>query len=201
MKRLFPVIYMFVITAALSAVVIGFARFTEKRVQANESLAFEIAVLKVVPDLYDEKLSSMELHKIFTGEVKEPAETTAGAYFVEEDGQIAGYALPIAGQGFWASIRAVVGIKPDKRTVTGFAVYEQRETPGLGAEVAQIAFTEQFKNLKLSADGKPVVFRRPGETLQKSQVHAVTGATQTSTRLEKIINDALAEWRKKVKNN
>jgi hypothetical protein len=28
-----------------------------------------------------------------------------------------------------------------------------------------------------------------------SDVHAVTGATQTSTRLEKILNDALKKWR------
>jgi major membrane immunogen (membrane-anchored lipoprotein) len=37
--------------------------------------------------------------------------------------------------------------------------------------------------------------RRPGDALGPSDVHAVTGATQTSVRLEKILNDALKKWR------
>jgi hypothetical protein len=36
--------------------------------------------------------------------------------------------------------------------------------------------------------------KRPSDVLGKSDVHAITGATQTSIRLEKIINDALINW-------
>jgi Na(+)-translocating NADH:ubiquinone oxidoreductase C subunit len=199
MKKLFPIIYMFVITALLSAVVIGFAQFTDKRVQANQKLAFEVAVLKVLPGLYDENLSSVELHNIFIENLKQPTEETAGAFYIEKDGRLTCYVLPVKGQGFWAPIEAVIGIKPDMKTVTGFAVYEQKETPGLGAEVANESFCRQFNGLETSQGNKMIYFKRPGSPLGKSEVHAVTGATQTSTRLEKIINDGLIEWRKKVK--
>ena len=84
------------------------------------------------------------------------------------------------------------------KTVTGFVVYEQRETPGLGAEVAKKEFTKQFDNLTISSQDKPITFKRPGEDLQQGQVHAVTGATQTSTRLEIIIYDNLTQWLEKV---
>ena len=199
-KRWYPVMYMFIITAILSAAVIGFSKYTQEIVQANQERNFELAVLRVLPDMYDPDLSSIELHKKFTEQVDVPTEQTAGAYSLRKNGIIEAYALPIEGQGFWAPIKAVIGIKSDQQTITGLAIYEQRETPGLGAEVAKREFTKQFENLELSVGDKPISFRRSGEELQQGQVHAVTGATQTSTRLEKIINDNLNQWREKLNN-
>ena len=198
-KRWYPVIYMFIITAVLSAAVIGFSQYTQEKVQANQQRNFELAVLKVLPGMYDSDLSSIELHRRFVEQVNEPTEQTAGAYSLRKNGNVEAYALPIEGQGFWAPIKAVIGIKSDTQKITGLVIYEQRETPGLGAEVAKKEFSEQFEDIELSVHGKPISFRRPGEELQKGQVHAVTGATQTSTRLEKIINDSLNQWRNEMK--
>ena len=199
-KRWYPVMYMFVVTAVLSAAVIGFSQYTREVVQANQQRNFEIAVLKVLPGMYDPDLSAVELHQKFVEQIDEPTEQTAGAYSLRKNGEVEAYALPIEGQGFWAPIKAVIGIKSNTQTITGLVIYEQRETPGLGAEVAKKEFTEQFEDLELSIDNKPISFTRSGEELQQGQVHAVTGATQTSTRLEKIINDSLNQWRNKIKN-
>ena len=199
-NRMFPVLYMFVITIIVSTAIIGFAQYTQERVQANKELTFDIAVLKVLPGMYEPGLSSIEIHKKFSEQVDKPTNQTAGAYTLRKNGAIAAYALPIEGQGFWAKIKAVIGFEADKKTVTGFIVYEQSETPGLGAEVAKKEFTDQFNNLKISVQNNPITFKRPGETLQEGQIHAVTGATQTSTRLEKIINDSLKQWLEKVEN-
>lgn len=191
---------MFVVTAVLSAVIIGFAQFTSGRVAANETLNFELAVLKALPGIYDSNLSSVELHNIFEQKLTQPTKASGGAFLLKQNDKIVAYALPIEGQGFWAPIKAVIGIKPDKKTVTGFAVYEQRETPGLGAEVAKKEFCDKFNGLKMADGDKYVYFKRPGSELQKCDVHAVTGATQTSTRLEKIINDSIKQWRTKINN-
>ena len=193
-QRWYPVMYMFIVTAVLSAAVIGFAQYTREQVQANQDRNFEFAILKGLPGMYEPDLSAIELHEKFVNEVNEPTDKTDGAYTLGKNGTITAYALPIEGQGFWAEIKAVIGIEPDKKTITGIAIYEQRETPGLGAEAAKKEFTDQFENIEISSQGKPIVFRRPGEQLQQGQVHAVTGATQTSTRLEKIINDNLSQW-------
>lgn len=199
-KRWFPIFYMFVVTAAFSAVIIGFAQMTEQRVKTNDALAFELAVLKVLPGVYDANGTTVELHSRFAEQVKEPSDKTAGAYTLEKDGQVVAYALPFTGQGFWAPIDGIIGIKDDKKTVTGIAIYQQRETPGLGAEVAQKTFTSQFGGVEIASSGKPISFRRPGEPLGESEVHAVTGATQTSIRLEKIINNAINQWREKIES-
>jgi Na+-transporting NADH:ubiquinone oxidoreductase subunit C len=189
---------MFLASAFFSSVVIGFAAATRQRVEANEMLAFERAVVSVVPGLYEPGLSGVEIHRRFTERLNEPSEEAAGAYTLQQDGRIVAYALPISGQGFWAPIKGVIGIKADRKTVTGIAFYEQNETPGLGAEITQPPFRSQFEALTFSADDKPVRIVRPGAELGSGQVHAVTGATQTSVRVEKIINSAVTTWRSRV---
>lgn len=197
-KSWFPVLYMFCVTAFFSSIVIGFTRFTNERVEANQMLAFEKAVLTVLPGLYEDKLSRMELHRKFTESVDEPDAFSGGAYTLKQGGKIIAYALPISGRGFWAPIKGVIGIKAGGRTITGIAFYEQNETPGLGAEIAKDSFRNQFRGKEISESGEPINIRRPGTALSKSDVHAVTGATQTSNRVENIINTALKKWRNEI---
>ncbi len=196
-KWWFPIIYMFVVTAFFSSIVIGFSRFTGERVEANKDLAFERAVLAVLPGLLGAGESRLEIHRKFVERVGQPDEQLGGACKLTEAGEIVAYALPVSGQGFWAPIKGVIGIKADRRTITGIAFYEQNETPGLGAQITTSAFTSQFQGKVLSSGDKPLNIRPPGAALGASDVEAVTGATQTSTRLEKILNDALTEWRSK----
>lgn len=193
-KWWFPVVYMFVMTAFFSSIVIGFSQFTSDRVEANEDLAFERAVLAVLPDMLDAGDSRLELHRKFVELVGQPDAKSGGACTLAKEGKIVAYALPISGQGFWAPIKGVIGIKADRQTIIGIAFYEQNETPGLGAQITKDAFRKQFNGKIISSTGKPLNMKRPSDVLGKSDVHAVTGATQTSTRLERIINDSLKNW-------
>lgn len=193
-KWWFPVVYMFVMTSFFSSIVIGFSQVTGARVEANEHLAFEKAVLSVLPGLFNEGTSRSELHRRFVERVSSPDKKTGDAYTLKDSGQTIAYALPISGQGFWAPIKGVIGIKADLRTITGIAFYEQNETPGLGAQITKNAFRSQFQDKVISSAGKSLNMKRPSDMLGTSDVHAVTGATQTSARLERIINDALKKW-------
>lgn len=197
-KRWYPVIYMFGLTALFSSVVIGFAQVTRQRVEANKELDFERAVVNVLPQLYEANLSASDVHRKFTERVTGPDAAAGGACVLIEGGQVKGYALPVSGQGFWAPIKAVIGIEADMKTVTGVAVYEQSETPGLGAEITAAAFQDQFRGKVLASGDRPIRIRRPGDALGPSDVHAVTGATQTSTRFERVINDAVKAWREEM---
>jgi Na+-transporting NADH:ubiquinone oxidoreductase subunit C len=197
-KRWFPILYMFIVTAFFSSIVIGISQFTSQRVSANQQRAFEQAVLAALPGIYDEDASDLELHRRFEERVGRPDEFTAGAYILKEGGQLTAYALPMFGQGFWAPIKGVIGIAADKKTITGVVFYEQKETPGLGAQITTSGFRSQFQGKIISKTDKPLNIKRPGDILGKSDVHAVTGATQTSTRLEKIINNGLRNWQQKM---
>ena len=197
-KRWFPVLYMFIVTAFFSSIVIGVSQFTKERVIANQKRSFEQAVLAVLPGMYDAQASDLELHRRFGEQVGKGDEFTAGAYTIKKKGQLTAYALPISGQGFWAPIKGVIGIASDKKTITGVVFYEQKETPGLGAQITTSRFRDQFQGKVMSTGPKPLSFKRPSDILGKSDVHAVTGATQTSVRLEKIINNGLKTWRLKM---
>lgn len=194
-KPWFPILYMFVVTAVFSSILIGLSRFTRDRVEANELLAFEKAVLMALSFDLSETPRPDEIHAAYVERVRPPSPSSSGAYQLMDGDRIAGYALPIEGQGFWDRIRGVVGIAPDRRTIMGISFYEQAETPGLGAEIARPWFCDQFIGKTISESGKPFGIKPAGSTLSHCEVHAVTGATQTSTRLEKIIIESLTQWR------
>jgi Na+-transporting NADH:ubiquinone oxidoreductase subunit C len=198
-RRWFPVMYMFLVTAFFSFIVIAFAEITKENVEANRRLAVERCVLAVMNRLPENKVSGRRIHDIFAQQVNAPDESSRGAYTIEKDKRITTYALPISGQGFWSPIKGVIGLAADRKTITGICFYEQNETPGLGAQIMTKDFRGQFRDKVLAATEKPISIRRPGSQLGRSDVQAVTGATQTSIRLEKIINDAVNEWREKTK--
>ncbi|MBN2212338.1 MAG: FMN-binding protein, partial [Sedimentisphaerales bacterium] len=194
----YPVVYMFVITAVFSSVLIGFSRATREHVEANQRLAFEKAVVSVLPINLPANAGNLAIHQAFVSQVETPTNDTGGAYVLRRDGGIVAYALPFEGQGFWAPIKGILGLKDDRRTITGFAIYEQKETPGLGAEINQPKFKNQFPGKKL-AKGEPALgIVSPAATPDENEVYAVTGATQTSTRLEKLLNENIAAWRARL---
>ncbi len=196
-KPFFAVIYMFVVTAFFSSVLIGFSRLTRDRVQANQQLAFEKAVVQVFPEI--QAKSNAAIHQIFTEQFEQRVAADGHVFYVYlQDGEIAGYAVPVEGKGFWDTIKGIIGVAPDHETITALAFYEQKETPGLGARIAEPDFCDQFIGRKIASGAKPIGIRSVGETLKENQVHAITGATQTCVRLEKLVNDDLTQWRRSI---
>jgi Na+-transporting NADH:ubiquinone oxidoreductase subunit C len=184
---------MFVVTAFFSSAVIGLARFTHDRVAANEKLAFEKAVLQAA-SILDEKATG-QVHEFFLERVRKLEDEVDVYVITDEQGNTAGYVLGVEGKGFWAPIKGVLGLDVDKREITGIAFYEQNETPGLGGRIVEKQFRQQFIGKKLALDEMAIGIEPVTAELNDSQVHAITGATQTCSRLEKLINDSIRKWR------
>lgn len=187
----FAIIYMFVVTAFFSSILILFSRMTRERVDANEQLAFERAVLAVFPEI--DVRSGKDVHAVFTEQFVKKEARDDWLYY-NKDRQLAGYAVAVEGKGFWASIKGVVGVALDQQTITGLSFYEQSETPGLGGRIVEPDFCDQFVGRKIQPGDSPIAIRPKGETLKENQVHSITGATQTCVRLEKLLNDGLVQW-------
>ncbi|MEN6309112.1 MAG: FMN-binding protein [Anaerohalosphaeraceae bacterium] len=192
-SRYFAVVYMFGLTAICSTLLIGLARLTDAKIKSNAQIAFERAALAVFPAVQVQ--SDAEVHAVFMKDFVAP-KAAGEAYEYRPGGQLAGYALPFEGQGFWAAIRGVIGIGTDFRTITGIWFYEQAETPGLGARIVEPFFYEQFAGKQFADGSRPIRIRPPAEATQKD-IQAITGATQTCTRLEKLLNEAVTQWRQK----
>ncbi|MBL7215694.1 MAG: FMN-binding protein [Phycisphaerae bacterium] len=189
-KPYFAVIYMFILTAFFSALLIGFSRMTRQRVQMNEQLNFEWAVVQAFPKIQYQ--NNQQIHQIFTKQFAKDEQI--GAYLYQKDGRLQGYAVPFSGKGFWDKIEGVIGIAADKKTITGVSFYEQKETPGLGARIDEDEFRRQFIGKTIEDGPKPIGIVPSAQTLAENQVHAVTGATQTSIRLEALMNQDIRAW-------
>jgi Na+-transporting NADH:ubiquinone oxidoreductase subunit C len=198
-KAWFPIVYMFIATLFFSAILIVFGAFTRQRVQDNERIAFERAVLEAVPIELPQRVSPAEIHRLYGESIRDATPQTGGALQYMKNDSLIAYALPLDGPGFWAPIKGVIGIAADKVTVTGIAFYEQNETPGLGGEITKPQFLSQFKGKLLAVGDVPLAMRSPTEPLDQSSVHAITGATQTSTRLADFMNEQLRAWRAAIK--
>lgn len=194
-KTWFPILYMFALTLVLSSVLIIFGMVTRKRVRENEAIAFERAVLLSLSIDNAGKMAPGQIHQTYLSRIREADETSAGALRYVRGDSIIGYALPLEGPGFWAPIKGVIGIETDAMTVRGIAFYEQNETPGLGGEIIKEQFRAQFAGKRISATDLPLRIIGPAEPLDESSVHAITGATQTSNRLARFINEHLTRWR------
>jgi Na+-transporting NADH:ubiquinone oxidoreductase subunit C len=194
----FPILYMFVLTLLISSILIVFGIFTRQRVEDNTRIAFERAVLEVLPIDLPVKISASQIHQLYTQLIREPDSLSGTALrYVQADSLIA-YALPIEGSGFWATIKGVIGIAVDRKTVTGIYFYEQNETPGLGGEIASKAFRSQFIGKELAMSQVPLEVRITTAPVDMNAVHAITGATQTSMRLGMFLNKELIAWQQTV---
>lgn len=124
-----------------------------------------------------------------------------------------GYVLPINGSGLWDAIFGYLAIKTDGNTVIGTSWYDQKETPGLGANIAEAYWQNLFPGKKVfqeSPDGETDVKSAPlgitvvkgkvSEVLgdsprAKSAVDGMTGATLTGNGVTDAYKDVLAGYR------
>jgi Na+-transporting NADH:ubiquinone oxidoreductase subunit C len=92
-----------------------------------------------------------------------------------------GYILPVAGFGLWGPIYGYVALKEDANTVIGINWEAPKETPGLGANIQDPPFLEQFFGKKIfqkSAEGTIDYLHAPiGITVVKGKVRDVYGSS------------------------
>lgn len=111
-------------------------------------------------------------------------------------------AVPFSGAGLWGPIKGVLALEPDLITIRGIRFYKQEETPGLGGDIGSDWFQEKFEGKEIvSSAGEPgFVIVRAGEPSDKNSVDAITGATMTSDRVQKML-DELAKRLAEVRSN
>lgn len=102
-----------------------------------------------------------------------------------------GFAFTSIGEGYGGVIVIMMGIDVSGK-VTGIEIIEHHETPGLGANIENPEFKDQFRN-KNFQQGDFIVIkgRKPNENLE---VEAITGATISSRGVVQAVNDGLAKF-------
>lgn len=115
-------------------------------------------------------------------------ENLAQAYIVRADGGIALVVLPIYGNGYQSTIRAYLALEADLETVAAFTVYEQGETPGLGARITEADWQDLWPGKSIFADGEVVIEVVRGAASGPYEVDGISGASVTGYAVTDMIH-------------
>lgn len=131
----------------------------------------------------------------------------------EKNSKPEGYVIPVNGYGLWDAIYGYLAVAPDGNTVIGISWYDQKETPGLGANIAEAYWQNLFPGKKIfmeSPDGKTDYNTAPigiivakGKVSEvygnspkaKSAVDGMAGATLTGNGVTDAYRDVLNGYR------
>lgn len=192
-KRLYSIVFMFVLTFVFAAVVSAVKVHNEERIQINQQVKLQRVILKVLGVPVDEKAPNRVVIQAFERRVKaiEVKQQTLYVGYGEGGKQITGYAFPVGGAGFWGPVYGMVSVDPEASRIMGIAFYRHSETPGLGARITETWFTKQFAGLPIfPVEGdKKIFFLKPaGPGKGPNELDAITGATGTSRGVEAFVN-------------
>lgn len=134
-------------------------------------------------------------------------------YIVQKNGDDRPYAyiIPVNGYGLWDAIYGYIALENNANTILGVTWYDQKETPGLGAEIATAEWQAQFYNkviFQKNAAGETNFETAPlgihvvknvkelgDQPAADSAVDGVTGATETMRGVSEAYRNSLAPYR------
>ena len=181
MKGKIWMVSILVLISFLSAALLsGVGNYTAPLIAKNKETAKNIAVLRVIGIPADKE----NAEELFTEHVKKDS---LGNYHYFTSGELT--VIEMSGNGFWDKITVLMALGADLETIKGFTVLEQVETPGLGARIEEEGFQKSFIGKKV----RPffaIVKRAEGI----NEIDALTGATETSKSLSKLINNGVQNF-------
>jgi Na+-transporting NADH:ubiquinone oxidoreductase subunit C len=184
-KRIYPVIFMLIVTVAFISVTTVVYTFTKDTIKLNETLRLKQAVLSAAGVRLSKDPAKIE--KTFDERVDEVTgrDGKVRYYAIRGEGtsEIESYVVIRTGAGLWGEI-----------TAGGLEIIDQNETPGLGGRIDEAWFKEQF------AGKRPPLSHVPeGDKASEHQFQAITGATYSTEAIQKLVNDALEYARAEIK--
>ena len=120
-------------------------------------------------------------------------------YLLHEQGQLRRLILPVYGYGLWSTMYGLLALAPDGRTVEEVSFYDQRETAGLGGEVANPRWLASWVGKQVvDEQGVPVfeVVKGNVDTNDPAagyQIDGLAGATLTSNGVTHLVRFWLGE--------
>jgi len=113
---------------------------------------------------------------------------------VGKDGKLQTLILPVYGYGMWSTMYGFLALEGDLRTVQGLRFYQHAETPGLGGEIDNSRWREQWQGKVVFDDQwrvqialvKGVVDRSAADA--QHQIDGLAGASITARGVTNLLN-------------
>ena len=182
------ILFVIIISSICSAVLAAIKIATADKVEFNQKIVEQREVLAVFGLEIGEKTAE-QISKDFADNVEEINLNNRKFWKLNKGKNKASVAFVIQGMGFWAPVHAILALKPDIKTILGVRFYKHSETPGLGGRISEQWFRGQFNGKTLDPDGSKIRLISSGKTKLKNDVDAITGATETSKKVEQILRE------------
>lgn len=129
--------------------------------------------------------------------IKNGGELTLPVYKCKLDNGNTVTILPCYGAGLWGAIWGYLSVEEDGETLHGAMFAHASETPGLGGEIAEPWFYNQFdgKSLKDAGAFSSVKIVKGGAGNDRNGVDAISGATITSRSLQNTIEQWMDHYK------
>jgi Na+-transporting NADH:ubiquinone oxidoreductase subunit C len=229
-SKLYSVVFVLIITVFWGFALSFAATSLRAPQQANETLNMRTNILQAVGLMErDEALEPEERNKLYEESVEsflvdhegkvipgssaegvdleeelenpDPAAWRLPVFVVTEGGRASVYAIPVFGKGLWSTLYGYLALSNDLDTVAGITFYKHGETAGLGAEIEQAWFQDNFVGKKIF-DGNElrsiqVVKGKVGDVFSNSADHTyavdgISGASMTGRGVTNLLNEKLA---------
>jgi Na+-transporting NADH:ubiquinone oxidoreductase subunit C len=220
MKRIKTILFMVAITALFGAGVTGLHLSSLQTVKENQKLLEQKALVELfglgdVKNLSKREIAELVENQIDRSEILTDPQTgrkipLLKAFADPQKTKLIAYGFPFSGIGFWAEISGYIAVDASLKKTVGLKVITQSETPGLGARIEESSFVKPFiEGLDISQPppGKSYIYMNaggsepdPGTPQYGRTFDAITGATQTSLAMERMLNSAVAEFRRAADN-
>lgn len=134
----------------------------------------------------------IDIKQQFKDKTRPVADREYPLYVASIDGSTK-YVIPVVGSGLWGPIWGYIAIDEDKSSIYGATFDHKSETPGLGAEIKQPFFFEQYESEVISIDGnyKKIAIVKDGSGSDAHKVDGITGGTITSKGVEEMVDRTL----------
>lgn len=112
----------------------------------------------------------------------------APVHVVRQDGDLLILVLPVYGTGYQSTIRAYLALEGDLDTIAALSIYEQGETPGLGARIAEPAWQDLWAGKRVADETGEIrigVVRGPAG--DEYEVDGITGATRSTMGVSNLV--------------
>lgn len=124
----------------------------------------------------------------------------AKIFTLTENGELQRVVLPVHGYGLWSTLYGFVSLEGDANTIEGLGFYSHAETPGLGGEVDNPRWKQQWvgKTVYGNDPSQPEIRLVKGgvdanDPNLEHKVDALSGASLTSRGVEHLLNYWMGE--------
>ncbi|MFP4380323.1 MAG: FMN-binding protein [Candidatus Sumerlaeia bacterium] len=190
-------VFALILSLVCSSLLAVVSAICQPRYKQNQILETKTKTLSVLGMDVDGSTPVEKINELYSNNVRETTVTNdageeitrAFLYVDKESGEFEGVAFPVVGKGLWGTIRGMAALNSDLKTIRGVRFFDHSETPGLGAEISQDWFQEQWEGKPaVNEEGKVTIhIVGPNQADEPDEIDGISGATLTGNGVNEMM--------------